>query len=191
MGRGVSDAFSLQSWQKAADVPNSVNTGRRKGRGLPDLASDADTLTNCQAEVDDSNAVIGSLSAVAPLQAGLIALFNQALSSPGRYLNPGLHKKQALPLRTFRDVTRGNNSAYKALPGWEACIGWGSLFGSAILSALSPPKDHKLLSQDLGATIDSCIRKQSGPAEYFKPVGRERGHVSQEPVAPVKKSGWA
>lgn len=34
-GGGVSDVFPLPSWQKAANVPPSVNPGKRKGRGLP------------------------------------------------------------------------------------------------------------------------------------------------------------
>jgi kumamolisin len=140
-GGGVSDTFPLPSWQNAAKVPPSVNPGNRKGRGLPDLAGDADPLTGYQVEVDGSNAVVGGTSAVAPLLAGLIALFNQALSSPVGYVNPDLYKKLAISPGAFRDVTRGNNGAYQARPGWDACTGWGSPVGAAILRALTPPKE--------------------------------------------------
>jgi kumamolisin len=139
-GGGVSDTFPPPPWQKAANVPPSVNPGNRKGRGLPDVAGDADPLTGYQVEVDGVNAVVGGTSAVAPLLAGLIALFNQALTSSVGYLNPNLYKKVAVLAGTFHDVTRGNNGAYHAQPGWDACTGWGSPVGSAILSALTPPK---------------------------------------------------
>ena len=139
-GGGVSDAFSLPPWQKAANIPPSVNPGNHKGRGLPDVAGDADPLTGYRVEVDGSNAVVGGTSAVAPLLAGLIALFNQALASSVGYLNPNLYKKVALSAGTFHDITRGNNGAYQAGPGWDACTGWGSPVGAAILGVLTPSK---------------------------------------------------
>lgn len=139
-GGGVSDAFPLPSWQKVANVPPSVNPGKRKGRGLPDLAGNADPLTGYRVEVDGSNAVIGGTSAVAPLVAGLIALMNQALLSPVGYLNPDLYKKLAVSPGAFRDITRGNNGAYQAGRGWDACTGWGSPVGEAVLRALTTSK---------------------------------------------------
>ncbi|HKS72591.1 MAG TPA: hypothetical protein VJQ82_05295 [Terriglobales bacterium] len=81
-GGGVSDTFPLPSWQKGANVPPSANLGKRKGRGLPDLAGDADPMTGYRVEVNGSNAIIGGTSAIAPLVAALVALLNQALSSP-------------------------------------------------------------------------------------------------------------
>jgi len=36
----------------------------------------------------------------------------------------------------FRDITSGNNGAYAAGPGWDACSGLGSPDGSALLSRL-------------------------------------------------------
>ncbi|HKT11958.1 MAG TPA: S53 family peptidase [Terriglobia bacterium] len=139
-GGGVSDTFPLPSWQNGANVPPSVNPGNRKGRGLPDLAGDADPQTGYQVEVDGSNAVVGGTSAAAPLLAGLIALLNQALTGPVGYFNPGLYKKVAISPGTFRDITLGNNGAYQARPGWDACTGWGSPVGANILSALTPSK---------------------------------------------------
>jgi kumamolisin len=37
---------------------------------------------------------------------------------------------------TFHDITVGNNGAYSAGPGWDACTGLGSPNGSALLTAL-------------------------------------------------------
>ena len=111
-----------------------------KGRGLPDLAGDAAPLTGYRVTVDGSSAVIGRTSAVAPLVAGLIALLNQALWRPIGHLNPDLYKKLAISPGAFRDITRGNNGAYKARKGWDACTGWGSPVGTAILGTLTPSR---------------------------------------------------
>jgi kumamolisin len=36
----------------------------------------------------------------------------------------------------LNDITAGDNGAYKAGPGWDACTGLGSPNGSALLRAL-------------------------------------------------------
>jgi hypothetical protein len=77
-----------------------------------------------------------STSAVAPLWAGLIALLNEKLDRAVGYLNPVLY---SLPhsVGAFRDITTGDNGAYPAQPGWDACTGWGSPDGAKLLSTLS------------------------------------------------------
>jgi kumamolisin len=137
-GGGVSDYFALPAWQKQAGVPPSVNAGHSAGRGVPDVAGNADPATGYQVLVDGESAVIGGTSAVAPLVAGLVALLNQKLGSPIGYLNPTLYTTQALS-SAFRDVTQGNNGAYTAGPGWDACTGWGSPNGAKLLAALGTP----------------------------------------------------
>ena len=44
-GGGISDVFDRPSWQVNANVPPSANPGNRVGRGIPDVASNADPLT--------------------------------------------------------------------------------------------------------------------------------------------------
>ena len=39
----------------------------------------------------------------------------------------------------FNDITEGNNGAYSAGPGWDACTGLGSPNGQALLTHLSDP----------------------------------------------------
>jgi kumamolisin len=70
------------------------------------------------------------------LWAGLIALLNQDLGQPVGYLNPLLYQKAASS-GGFHDITTGNNGAYSAGPGWDACSGFGSPIGTAIEAALS------------------------------------------------------
>ena len=90
-GGGISDQFPLPDYQKNAGIPPSANSGKRIGRGVPDVAANADPATGYPIRVDGDNAVVGGTSAVAPLWAGLIALLNQGLGKPVGFLNPTLY----------------------------------------------------------------------------------------------------
>ena len=135
-GGGVSDQFPLPSYQENAGVPPSANSNKNVGRGSPDVAGDADPATGYSVRIDGQDTVIGGTSAVAPLYAGLVALLNQSLGKPVGFLNPiiyGLSSQSGV----FRDITSGNNGAYSAGPGWDACTGLGVADGTKLLQALS------------------------------------------------------
>jgi kumamolisin len=85
--------------------------------------------------VDGQDLVIGGTSAVAPLWAGLIALMNQKIGKPVGFLNPLIYGQLA-GKGLFNDITVGNNGAYQAAAGWDACTGWGSPNGAKLLKAL-------------------------------------------------------
>ena len=136
-GGGISDFFSLPTWQAGAKVPPSANPGGHVGRGVPDVAGDADPVTGYVTRVNGQPDVIGGTSAVAPLWAGLIARINQKLQTPVGYANPLLYG-EAAKAGAFHDITSGNNGAYTAGPGWDACSGLGTPIGAALLSALAP-----------------------------------------------------
>ena len=128
-GGGVSTYFPLADYQANANVPLEVDT-KFKGRGVPDVAADADPDTGYNVLVDGQQLVIGGTSAVAPLMAGLIALFNEQYNKPSGFIHPQLYADPGL----CRDITEGNNkttsadTGYTAGPGWDACSGWGVLF---------------------------------------------------------------
>ena len=134
-GGGVSDVFALPSWQTSAGVPPSVNPGSRVGRGVPDVAADADPSTGYSILVDGKQIPVGGTSAVAPLWSGLLTLIGQSIGKPVGYVNPILYGETSRV--AFTDVVSGNNGAYKAGPGWSACTGWGSPIGAKLLAALS------------------------------------------------------
>ncbi len=90
-GGGISDVFALPSWQSAAQVPPSANAGKHVGRGVPDVAGDADPNTGWAVVVDGEQAVFGGTSAVAPLWAGLIARLNEGRARPLGFANPALY----------------------------------------------------------------------------------------------------
>ena len=132
-GGGVSDTFPLPSYQTNAKVPDNVDTGK-PGRGVPDVAGDADPDTGYSIRVDGTVETIGGTSAVAPLWAGLTALLNQSLGAPLGYPHPRLYA--LLGSTAFHDITFGSNGRYAAGPGWDACTGLGSPSGSALARQL-------------------------------------------------------
>jgi len=140
-GGGISDSIDLPTWQANANVPPSVNPGGRIGRGVPDVAGNADPETGYQILADGQQGVVGGTSAVAPLWAGLIARLNQKLGTPVGFLNPLLYA-QLVTAKALNDITVGNNDitgkigGYSASPGWDACSGYGSPIGTAIGAAL-------------------------------------------------------
>jgi kumamolisin len=135
-GGGVSDAFALPSWQQSVGVPAS--SGGATGRGVPDVAGNADPQTGYSIRVDGKDMVVGGTSAVAPLWAALIARIVQSTGSPLGLAQPALYQGAAAGTDAagFRDITSGNNGAYSAGPGWDACTGLGSPDGSALLGRL-------------------------------------------------------
>jgi len=133
-GGGVSQQFGLPGYQIGLGVPPSVNPGGQVGRGVPDVAGNADPNTGYQILVDGQPGVAGGTSAVAPLYAALVAILNQALGKPVGFLNPTIY--QANARAAFRDITNGNNGAYTAGPGWDACTGLGVANGRKLLKSL-------------------------------------------------------
>jgi kumamolisin len=131
-GGGVSNVFALPSWQANANVPaSSSSTG---GRGVPDVAGNADPATGYQVRVDGTNMVIGGTSAVAPLWAGLIALSNQQNGKSAGLIQPQIYAAKGAA--AFNDIVSGNNGAFSAGPGWDACTGLGSPIGAKLIALL-------------------------------------------------------
>jgi kumamolisin len=141
-GGGISDFFPLPSWQNGAGVPPSANPNENVGRGVPDVAGDADPTTGYVTLVDGNQDVIGGTSAVAPLWAGLIALINESIGKPVGFLNPLLYQ-DAGTARDLNDITVGNNGAYSASSGWDACTGLGSPIGAQVAAALGAPSSQQ------------------------------------------------
>jgi kumamolisin len=133
-GGGVSNVFALPSWQANAKVPKpSKNTG---GRGVPDVAGDADPTTGYTIRVDGETTVIGGTSAVAPLWAGLVAVANRQLGTHVGFIQPAIYAAKAAS--AFNEITVGNNGAFSAGPGWDACTGLGSPIANKLIPLLAP-----------------------------------------------------
>jgi kumamolisin len=137
-GGGISDYFDLPHWQRHHNIPLSVNSGHRKGRGVPDIAGYA----NGYEIVLDGVSSPGwwGTSETAPLYAALIAIINGRLHQRVGYLNPTLYSHHAA--KVFRDIADGRTNAtggapgYTSVPGWDGCTGLGSIKGEALLKLL-------------------------------------------------------
>ena len=138
-GGGVSDIQPIPTYQAHAGVPIQ-KAAKFAGRGVPDVAGDADPVTGYKVRVDGQNTVIGGTSAVAPLWAGLIALINQQLGKPVGFVQPALYGM--IGTTAFHEVTKGNNNGYQAGPNWNPCTGLGTPNGAAILKALQGTTAH-------------------------------------------------
>jgi kumamolisin len=150
-GGGVSAYFAQPAWQSAAGVPVSMLTGK-SGRGVPDVAANASGNSGynniyCTENIPDPDVGRGT-SASAPLYAGLFAQINAALGTPVGFVNPVLY---ALGNTVCADVngntigspinnTFNNVQGYLAESGWNACTGWGTINGQALLAALRQPQ---------------------------------------------------
>jgi kumamolisin len=136
-GGGVSATFALPAWQASAGVP--LSPGGAPGRGVPDVAGNADPATGYQVLIDGHQTVIGGTSAVAPLWAALVARFAQALGKSFGLIQQQLYAgaQAGQPMTGLRDITTGSNGSYDAGPGWDACTGLGVPEGTALLASLS------------------------------------------------------
>jgi kumamolisin len=128
-GGGVSSFFPVPPWQEGL----KTNIGTLKNRGVPDVSGDADPDSGYDIRVDGSTGVFGGTSAVAPLWAALIALINSAKGTSAGYLNPTLYKNPGV----LHDITQGNNGAFTASPGWDACTGLGSPDGKKVAGVVA------------------------------------------------------
>ena len=135
-GGGVSDVFGVPEYQRTAGVPSRQGGG--PGRGVPDVAGNADPRTGYQILVDGKAMVTGGTSAVAPLWAALTARLVQSLGRKTGLPHPKLYAGSAAarPQPGFLDITAGNNGAYQSGPGWDPCTGLGTPDGTALRDVL-------------------------------------------------------
>ena len=140
-GGGISDFFSLPAYQVGAGVPLSANDGHQ-GRGIPDIAGNADPASGYDLIVDGSSfGGVGGTSATAPLYAALVALCNARLGRTVGFLNPLLYALNNTGV--IRDIAdnasnaNGGAPGYTAGPGWDGATGLGVVDGQGLLAALS------------------------------------------------------
>lgn len=124
-GGGVSALFPAPDYQSKIALPAA-------GRGVPDVAADADPNTGYRIVVGGAVSTIGGTSAAAPLWAGLFALLNEVRATPVGAPHAVLYANA----KACRDITGGDNIesgfGYAAGPGWDACTGLGSPDGAAL-----------------------------------------------------------
>jgi subtilase family serine protease len=138
-GGGISNVFAVPAYQQ-----NIVNAG---GRGVSDIALDADPLTGVpivtSSMMPGETMLIptGGTSVGAPVAAGLTALFDQASGNKRLgFLNSAFYRisqSPAIYAQAFQDVKTGNNTftfkngngQSETVPGFESGARWDSPTG--------------------------------------------------------------
>jgi len=119
-GGGTSRFFTKPSYQKSV---------KGKRRAVPDIAMNADPTTGTLIRVNGQMGdLYGGTSIVAPAMSAFVARCR-----PKQCNVAALYR---VPSTCFNDITKGNNGAYKAGPGFDNCSGRGSLKGAPINSSL-------------------------------------------------------
>ena len=126
-GGGVSDTFPLPSWQAVAGVPAARPAGTRPRAACPTWPATPTRrpATRCWWTGSDGGrrhqrggpAVGGAGLPAGPVH-GQAVRPAPAAAVRGRRRQAGA--------AGFHDITSGNNGAYSAGPGWDACTGLGS-----------------------------------------------------------------
>ena len=120
---------------------------------VPDVAANADPNTGYNIVVHGAPMTIGGTSAVAPLYAGLFASFGTKLG----FITPELWLNHLC----FNDIIQGDNGAFRARIGPDACTGLGSPIGTKLAQLLMHPaasgarraRDLEAENEQLRATI--------------------------------------
>ncbi|MDQ6856696.1 MAG: S53 family peptidase [Candidatus Dormibacteraeota bacterium] len=132
-GGGVSEHFGVPRYQAQADIrPVCANDGRH-GRGVPDVAGNADPLTGYVIHHRGVDTVVGGTSAVAPVWTALFAVASAASGHRLGDVLPALYGARGVG---FTDVTVGDNGAYAAASGWDAATGLGVPYGRGLCATL-------------------------------------------------------
>ena len=132
-GGGFSKAFARPPWQGTVVA--------QSGRGVPDVAGNADPETGFEILVDGHREVVGGTAAAAPLWAGLVILLNQKLNRRLGFINPALYSIDQSS--GFHDINLGNNGLNSASYGWDPVTGHGTPMGSQLLQALAEARAQK------------------------------------------------
>jgi len=152
-GGGISTLFPVPSYQKGI--------AGLTGRGVPDVAFDADPLTGVPIVFSQQGATyivsVGGTSVGSPAWAAVVVLANQYAGKRLGFLNDALYRLSgsASYARGFHDITTGNNTitipefdpttgkiifvlipGYNAGPGWDAVTGVGTPKVSTLVALL-------------------------------------------------------
>jgi kumamolisin len=147
-GGGVSSHFPVPRFQESAGIrPICANDGA-PGRGVPDVAANADPLTGYVIHHRGADRIVGGTSAVAPLWTALLAAVSAATGHRLGNVLPALYGARRAG---FTDIVAGDNGAYATGPGWDAATGLGVPSGRNLCAAL---KTSLVLRRPVPAALD-------------------------------------
>ena len=140
-GGGTSDFEIQEGWQHGVVPATGTVCGSEYvvacGRGVPDIAMDADAIISPGAYFDNGVAnPQGGTSLASPLALGSWARFESGHSNTLGFAAPLLYKQAGSA--GFNDITEGDCEPYPATTGYDWCTGLGS-FDVAQMEKLIAP----------------------------------------------------
>ena len=143
-GGGISQVWSIPSYQTANGIINLNNAGSTSSRNVPDVSLNANpNEISYVIYFDGALELVGGTSAAAPIWAAFTSLVNEYRSQLGKpavgFINPTLYSLGTSNEYSyvFHDINDGStNGYYKAVTGFDLSTGWGSFKGQAMLLAL-------------------------------------------------------
>jgi pseudomonalisin len=118
-GGGQSLIEKTPSWQSKAGG-SFLGTGR----GVPDVAMDADPESGVDVIIEGKEEVIGGTSVGAPVWQGIWARVEGAHKHKLAFAGPVIYETE--PEAAFKDITIGTNTLYPCTPGWDYVTGRGT-----------------------------------------------------------------
>lgn len=186
-GGGVSAIFAKPLYQ------SSLNTIVR--RGVPDVAGNADPNTGYILYYNGGFVIIGGTSAVSPLWAALMGRIYQNISpNTISLLQTPLYQTPSI----CRDITSGNNGAYRAGLRWDACTGLGSPSGQSLQTLLSglfaatpspapshPPVAQFIANRTVGSGLVTVVfrdKSTNNPTSWLWRFGNGMTSTAKNPI---------
>jgi hypothetical protein len=133
-GGGVSNEFPPIAPQTNNGInPINANPGDAPGRGVPDMAANADPATGYSL----LSGTVGGTSGSAPLIGAFWLLAGLSTGKMFGDPKPLLYAAVKNNPSAVHDIVSGSNGAYPAGPGWDGSTGLGSPDGVALTMALT------------------------------------------------------
>ncbi len=141
-GGGVSGVYPRPWYQRPLDTPSHRDLGggawlesdRRKatfrGRGVPDVAANADPSTGYLIHAGGLPCPGSGTSAAAPVWAALLARIGESLAAPPGWVHHHLYRAAAAG--AFREIVGGDNRTDPGLAGFDATAGWNGCVGLGV-----------------------------------------------------------
>ncbi|MGA3194757.1 MAG: S53 family peptidase [Terriglobales bacterium] len=139
-GGGLSQFDGSGFWQ------STVNTFSTVGKGVPDIAMDADPNSGVYLWLDGTEqCCYGGTSLASPLALGVWARLQSAHNNKIGFAGPALYNgatpaPSAASPTGFHDIILGGNGLYTALPGYDLTTGLGTFDISLLNAAIASPK---------------------------------------------------
>ncbi|MCY0881518.1 MAG: S53 family peptidase, partial [Firmicutes bacterium] len=141
-GGGISQAFDVPEYQQYIALP--LKKDMKPGRGVPDVALNADPETGYAVYFQGQEGVVGGTSVSAPVWAAIIALLFEQRANNGKHRMALLHNAlySLKDSEAFYQIVENHNDygdveGYQCAPGWNAVTGLGVPDVARLLGELS------------------------------------------------------